>query len=98
MLISTSTTLTPCSVMKRSSAPTLYDVACRAGVSTATASRALTAPTLVSASTCELVMRAVDELGYTSHFGGRAPASKRSNTVGAVIPTIYNAIFRQPPS
>lgn len=38
-------------------------------------------------------MRAVDELGYMPHFGGRALASNRSNTMGAVIPTMENAIF-----
>lgn len=38
-------------------------------------------------------MRVVDELGYTPHFGGRALASNRSNTMGAIIPTMENAIF-----
>ena len=39
------------------------------------------------------MLRAVDELGYTPHFGGRALVSNRSNTIGAVIPTMDNAIF-----
>ena len=38
-------------------------------------------------------MRAVDELAYTPHFGGRALASRKTNAVGAVIPTMENAIF-----
>lgn len=80
-------------LMNRKSAPTLHDVARRAGVSTATVSRALNLPELVTESTRELVLRAVDELGYTPHFGGRAMASNRSNTMGAVIPTMENAIF-----
>jgi LacI family transcriptional regulator len=79
--------------MKRSTAPTLHDVARRAGVSTATVSRALNAPDLVTESTRSLVLRTVDELGYTPHFGGRALVSNRSNTIGAVIPTMDNAIF-----
>jgi LacI family transcriptional regulator len=72
--------------MNRKPAPTLHDVAREAGVSTATVSRALNAPDL-------LVLRAVDELGYTPHFGGRALVSNRSNTIGAIIPTMDNAIF-----
>jgi len=64
-----------------------------AGVSTATVSRCFNAPDMVVDATREKVMRIVDELGYTPHFGGRALASNRSNTVGAVIPTMENAIF-----
>ena len=79
--------------MERKTAPTLHDVARLAKVSTATVSRCFNTPDLVSAPTREVVMRAVDELGYTPHFGGRALASNRSNTMGAVIPTMENAIF-----
>jgi len=79
--------------MKRKPAPTLLDVARRTGVSTATVSRALNAPNLVTESARERVLRSVDELGYTPNFGGRALASNRSNTIGAVIPTMENAIF-----
>lgn len=79
--------------MNRTTAPTLHDVARMAGVSTATVSRCFNLPDRVSAKTRETVMRAVEELGYTPHFGGRALASNRSNTMGAVIPTMENAIF-----
>lgn len=75
------------------SAPTLHDVAQRAGVSTATVSRALNTPDAVVESTRELVLRTVDELGYTPNFGGRALVSNRYDTVGAVIPTMDNAMF-----
>ena len=79
--------------VKNRFAPTLHDVARRAGVSTATVSRVLNEPALVTESTRELVLGIVEELGYTPHFGGRALASNRSNTIGAVIPTMDNAIF-----
>lgn len=79
--------------MKRTSAPTLHDVARAAGVSTATVSRALNAPNLLTVATRDLVLRIVEELGYTPHFGGRALVSNRTHTVGAVIPTMENAIF-----
>lgn len=75
------------------SKPTLNDVARAAGVSTATVSRCLNTPERVIERTREKVMQAVDELGYTPNFGGRALASRRTNTVGAIIPTMENAIF-----
>jgi len=73
--------------------PTLADVAHRAGVSTATVSRCLNAPDQVVENTRKRVMQAVQELGYSPNFGARALAAKRTNTVGAVIPTMDNAIF-----
>jgi len=73
--------------------PTIADVAKRAGVSTATVSRCLSFPDRVSARTKERVLFAIKELGYTPNFGAKALASKRTNTVGAVIPTMENAIF-----
>ncbi|MEM9147617.1 MAG: LacI family DNA-binding transcriptional regulator [Pseudomonadota bacterium] len=73
--------------------PTLEDVARLAGVSTATVSRSLNEPDRVRAETRGRVEQAVAHLGYTPHFGGRALASNRTNTVGAVIPTMENAIF-----
>lgn len=79
--------------MKDSPRPTLSDVARAAGVSTATVSRCLNEPALVVQATRERVLRAVEELGYTPDFSGRALASRRTNTVGAVIPTMENAIF-----
>nr|WP_247651319.1 LacI family DNA-binding transcriptional regulator [Roseovarius autotrophicus] len=74
-------------------APTLEDVAARARVSTATVSRTLNTPSMVSAATRERVMAAVEALGYAPNFGARAMAAKRTNTFGAIIPTMENAIF-----
>ncbi len=79
--------------MKERSAPTLADVARYAGVSTATVSRCLNAPERVLPETRRRIIGAVDKLGYTPNFGGQALASNRTNTVGAVIPTMENAIF-----
>jgi len=73
--------------------PTLDDVARRAGVSTATVSRCLNAPDRVRPETRARVEAIVAELGYTPHFGGRALASNRTNTVGVIIPTMESAIF-----
>lgn len=72
---------------------TLADVARLARVSTATVSRALTLPHKVKPRTLIRVQHAVQTLGYVAHGAARALASRRTHTIGAVIPTLGNAIF-----
>jgi LacI family transcriptional regulator len=71
----------------------IHDVARLAGVSIATVSRALTIPSRVHPETLERVQDAVTKLDYVAHGHARALASRRSNTVGAVIPSLENAIW-----
>lgn len=78
---------------KPRSAPTLDDVAKMADVSTATVSRCLNSPDRVVEATRKRVLSAVDALGYTPNFAARVMAAKRSFTIGAIIPTMENAIF-----
>ncbi|MCF6433690.1 LacI family DNA-binding transcriptional regulator [Leisingera sp. MMG026] len=78
---------------KTRSAPTLNDVAREAGVSTATVSRCLNSPERVIEPTRQRVLQAVESLGYTPNFAARVMAAKRSFTIGAIIPTMDNAIF-----
>lgn len=73
--------------------PTLEDVARTAGVSTATVSRCLNNPSVVSDKTRKRVLEAVKLLGYAPNFGAQALAAKRTKTFGAIIPTMENAIF-----
>lgn len=73
--------------------PTLDDVARKAGVSTATVSRCLNTPERVVMTTRTRVLKAVETLGYTPNFGARVMAAKRTFTIGAIIPTMENAIF-----
>ncbi|WP_298813070.1 LacI family DNA-binding transcriptional regulator [uncultured Roseibium sp.] len=73
--------------------PTLADVARTAGVSTATVSRCLNLPDQVTEKTMRRVMEAVDRLGYSPNYSARALAANRTNTIGAIIPTMENAIF-----
>jgi LacI family transcriptional regulator len=79
--------------MSKSTPPTLEDVSRLAGVSTATISRALNDPNVVAKKTRDKIETAINTLGYTPNSGGRMLASARSNTVGAIIPTMANAIF-----
>lgn len=74
---------------KRISRPSrLADVARVAGVSPATASRALNAPHLVSSTTRERVQSAIRDLNWIPHGAAKALATLRTFTVGALIPTL----------
>ena len=71
----------------------LTDVARVANVSLATASRVLNQPVIVSPEVRERVLAAVQALSYTPDRMARALSSGRSFIVGAVVPTLGNAIF-----
>lgn len=79
--------------MKASRPTRLADVARMAGVSTATVSRALTLPHKLRPETLQRIEAAVQSLGYVAHGAARALATRRTHTIGAVIPTLDNAIF-----
>lgn len=73
--------------------PTLIDVARVAGVSPITVSRALHRPDIVSKSTREKVLAAVQETGYVSNLLAGGLASNKSRLVAIFLPTIANSIF-----
>ncbi len=75
------------------SLPNIEDVARAARVSTATVSRVLNRPHSVREALRLRVLAAVAQLGYVPHAGARSLKLQRSGTVGAVFPTIDNAIF-----
>jgi LacI family transcriptional regulator len=79
--------------MTRRISPKLSDVARGAGVSLATASRALSDPELVRADTRSRVRDVAAMLGYVPHGAARALATRRSRTIGAVFPPVDNPIF-----
>lgn len=79
----------------RSGKPTLQDVADAAEVSTATVSRCLNQPDKVRPDLREKINAAITQLGYVPHGAARALASRRTHTIGAVVPTIDNAIFSE---
>lgn len=71
----------------------LADVARLAGVSTGSVSRALNEPHKVSPELRAAVFKAVAELDWVPHGAGRALASLRTRTIGAIIPTLANPNF-----
>ncbi|GAA0994455.1 LacI family DNA-binding transcriptional regulator [Acrocarpospora macrocephala] len=71
---------------------TLTEVAARAGVSEATVSRVLNAKAGVAEDTRDLVLAAVEALGYERPFKPEAPR-KSAGLVGLVVPELENPIF-----
>jgi LacI family transcriptional regulator len=71
----------------------LRDVAKAAGVSVATVSRVLNSPSLVSDDTRTRVRSAIDTLHFVPSAAARAINSGRTKMVGALVPTLDNAIF-----
>ena len=74
---------------------TLRDVAAAAGVHPATASRALNPGTrlLVSEETAQRVSEAAERLGYRPNPVARSLRTRRSHTVGVLIPDLNNPLF-----
>lgn len=73
----------------------IRDVARLAGVSTATVSRVFNSPETVSEAVRHTVKEAATTLAYIPHNAARALSSRRSRTLGIVIPTIQNSIFAE---
>jgi LacI family transcriptional regulator len=74
---------------------TLKDVAAMAGVHPATVSRALNPETrlLVSGETADRILAAAESLGYRPNTVARSLRTRRSNTVGVLIPDLNNPLF-----
>lgn len=74
-------------------AVTIHDVARAAGVSTATAARALGGYGHVSARSKESVQQAAEELGYRPNELARSMITGRTNSLGLVVADIENPFF-----
>jgi LacI family transcriptional regulator len=80
---------------KKLPSATIKDVARKLGLAPSTVSRALNKPGRASAETVAQVRAAAGELGYIPYRAAGSLVSKRSRTIGAIVPTIDNAIFAQ---
>lgn len=74
---------------------TIYDVASEAGVSMATVSRVVNGNPNVKPSTRKKVLDAIERLGYRPNAVARGLASKKTTTVGVIIPDISNIFFSE---
>jgi LacI family transcriptional regulator len=74
-------------------AVTIYDVARQAEVSMATVSRVVNANPNVKPSTRKKVLGVIEKLDYRPNAVARGLASKKTTTVGVIIPDISNAFF-----
>lgn len=72
---------------------TIQDIAKRAGVSTATVSRALANPEQVSERFRQKVSEAVSETGYMPNKAARNLRSQKSMTILVVVPNVVNAFW-----
>ncbi|MBJ6980717.1 LacI family DNA-binding transcriptional regulator [Luteimonas sp. MC1572] len=76
-------------------AVTIKDVAREAGVSVATVSRALNGQPNVTAPVRARVLQVANDLRYSPHHAARALSSRRSHTIGVVLPDLHGEFFSE---
>lgn len=74
---------------------TIYDVARESGYSMATVSRVVNGSTNVKPDTRKKILETIERLGYRPNAVARGLASKKTTTVGVVIPDISNSFFAE---
>ncbi|WP_404453669.1 catabolite control protein A [Virgibacillus necropolis] len=74
---------------------TIYDVAREANVSMATVSRVVNGNPNVKPTTRKKVLATIETLGYRPNAVARGLASKKTTTVGAIIPDISSIFFAE---
>jgi LacI family transcriptional regulator len=80
-------------VNSRNRPPTIADVAQKAKVSIATVSRVLNGTTPVQLEKADRVRLAMEELQFVPRHAARVLASKRTHTIGLLLPEISGAFF-----
>ena len=81
--------------MQKKSSATIYDVANRVGVSLATVSRVVNGNSNVRESTKRKVLDAIEELGYHPNAVARGLASKKTTTIGVVMPDVTDMYYSE---
>jgi len=73
--------------------PSIYEVARAAGISVATVSRVLNDKGPVRAETRQRVLAAVEQLGYVPHSAARSLSTRRTMSIGVLLPDMHGAFF-----
>lgn len=79
--------------MKLPAETTIHDIAGRLGISASTVSRALKDNPLISKKTRDLVKSTADEMGYRPNVLAASFRTKRTNTLGVILPLINRHFF-----
>lgn len=74
---------------------TIKDVAREAGVSVASVSRALNGGRGVTSETGERIREAAKRLRYVPHAAARTLITRRTNTIGALLPDLFGEFFSE---
>ena len=74
---------------------TIKDVARRANVSVATVSRALNGHQNVADEVRKRVLSVADQMRYSPHHAARSLSSRRTQTIGVVLPDLYGEFFSE---
>jgi len=72
---------------------TIRDVAQKAHVHPSTVSRVFSGKASISQATRERVLAAADELGFRPHAIARSLSTRRTNTIGIVVPHVFEGFF-----
>lgn|SRR5690554_1338447 len=83
-------------ILKKNNIATLKDVATASGVSSTAASLVLNnRPNNISEKTKEKILKVAKELDYHPNYTARSLATKKTKTIGVIIPDISNAFFAE---
>jgi LacI family transcriptional regulator len=74
---------------------TIKDVAREAGVSVASVSRALNGGSGVTAATSQRIRDVATRLSYVPHAGARSLITRRTHTIGALLPDLHGEFFSE---
>ena len=80
---------------RSTAAVTIHDVAKRAGVSVATVSRVLNRKAPVKEETSRQVLEIARSLRYVPNVAARSLSSRRSHTLGVVLPDVHGEFFSE---
>lgn len=79
--------------MKSRNEPTIYDIARKLNIAASTVSRALNNNPIVSEATRQLIEKTAHEMGYRPNTMAANFRTKKSNTIGIILPLINRHFF-----